>query len=166
MKTTVASPYIDPHRRILVTSDIHGHAAWLKNALTAADFGGDDLLIVVGDLVEKGPDSLGTVRASEDQAASADSFNIHWGDCNIRVLETEGDCTLVEHIRTGRRLWAPTDYLYADGTQWGDVTDYRLPVAAGDTLSLLKTTARGYIVKKDGVVGWYCGSIELLSQKQ
>lgn len=383
MQTTIASPRIDPRRRILVTSDIHGHAAWLKNALTTANFGGDDLLIVVGDLVEKGPDSLGTVRtvmelcrkgqamatmgnvdkwrthfyrtmadnadeklaaelydytlmsrdwwggsfyekmaiesgcpvnspadilatcrkvlddhkteldfldslptvltagkyifvhgglpspdladakeadgfsllkrdwylrevreknlrfdpyvvvghfptalfddsifclnpivdtehrvicmdggcgikdegqlnllilpsidsdggkadfiayddlptvrALEDQAASTDSFNIHWGDCNVRALEAEGDCTLVEHIRTGRRLWAPTEYLYADGTQCGDITDYRLPVTAGDTLSLLKTTSRGYIVKKDGVVGWYCGNIESISQKQ
>ncbi|MBQ9151212.1 MAG: metallophosphoesterase [Clostridia bacterium] len=377
MKTTVASPYIDPRRRILVTSDIHGHAAWLKNALTAADFGGDDLLIVVGDLVEKGPESLETIRtvmslcregralatvgnvdkwrlhfyrtmaanadeklaselydytlmsrdwwggsfyeemaaesgcsvdspaeilatckqvlndhkaeldfldslpailtagkyifvhgglpsvnlddareadvfsllkrdwylrevreknlcfdsyvlvghfptalyderifclnpiidkehhvicldggcgiktegqlnllilpgidsdgseatwiarddlpamrALDDQAENADPFNIHWGDCAVRALGSEGDCTLVEHIRTGRRLWAPTEYLYANGTQCNDITDYRLPVSAGDSLSLIRSTDRGHIVKKDGVVGWYLGRME------
>ena len=377
MQPVISSPRIDPHRRILVTSDIHGHAAWLKNALTAAQFGGDDLLIVVGDLIEKGCESLETIRtvmylckegralatvgnvdkwrlhfyrtmaengdeklaselyeytlmsrdwwggsfyeemaaesgcpvnspadildhcrrvledhkteldfldslptvltagkyifvhgglpspdladaeqselfsllkrdwyltevkekdlhfspyvvvghfptalfgdevfclnpiidrehhvicidggcgikdegqlnllilpsvdsdggeaafiacdglptlcALEDQNASADSFNLHWGDCDVRAWETDGDCTLVEHIRTGRRLWAPTDSLYADGTKCGDITDYRLPVTVGDTLSLVKKTTRGYIVKKDGVVGWYHGNTE------
>lgn len=379
MQTVITYPYIDPRRRILVTSDIHGHAAWLKNALAEAGFGGDDLLIVVGDLVEKGPDSLGTVRAVmelcrkgqamatmgnvdkwrlhfyqtmadkadeklasdlfdytltsrewwggsfyeemaaesgcpvdspadilahcrkvlddhkaeldfldslptvltagkyifvhgglpsedlteaakegfallkrdwylrevreknlrfdpyvvvghypvslyrdavtssdplvdtehhvicidggcglkdfaqlnlvilpgiesdggeatwiscdglppvralEDQDGSEDSINLHWGDCEIRPLEAEGDCTLVEHIRTGRRLWAPTDYLYADGTRCEDVTDYRLPVQTDDTLSLIRSTHRGHIVKKNGIVGWYHGKIEPLS---
>ncbi|MBO5512742.1 MAG: metallophosphoesterase [Clostridia bacterium] len=380
MQTVITYPYIAPRRRILVTSDIHGHAAWLKNALAAADFGRDDLLIVVGDLVEKGPDSLGTVRAvmelcrkgqamatmgnvdkwrlhfyqtmadkadeklasdlfdytltsrewwggsfykemaaesgcpvdsptdilahcrkvlddhkaeldfldslptvlmagkyifvhgglpSSDladakeadgfsllkrdwylnevreknlrfepyvmaghfptalfddkicclnpivdtahhvicmdggcgiktegqlnllilpsiesdgseaewvawddlptvraldgQAESSDPFNMHWGDCAVQAIKKEGDCTLVEHTRTGRRLWAPTDYLYADGTRCEDVTDYRLPVQTDDTLSLIRSTHRGHIVKKNGTVGWYCGKIEPVS---
>lgn len=379
MKTIIAAPHIDPNRRILVTSDIHGHAPWLKNALAKADFGGDDLLIVVGDFIEKGPasleavrtvmelyrkgmamatvgnvdkwrvhtlraiadhgdreiaaelydfiltsrrlwgsclyeemaaesgcpvdspadilthcrkvlddhkaeldfldglptiltagkyifvhgglpsgdlseaakegfallkrdwylrevrekdlrfdpyvvvghyptslyrehitspdpvvdtehhvicidggcglksfaqldllilsgiesdgadaawiacDSLPLVRAAEDQAESEDPINLHWGDCEIHALETEGDCTFIEHIRTGRRLWIPTDYLYADGTRCEDATDYRLPVQRGDTLSLIRTTDRGHIVKKNGTVGWYHGSIEPIS---
>lgn len=380
MQTTIASPHIDPRRRILVTSDIHGHAAWLKNALTVANFGGEDLLVVVGDLIEKGPDSLGTVRAvmslcgegralatvgnvdkwrlrfyrtmaenadpklaselydytlmsrdwwggsfyeemaresgcsvasPEDilancrkvlddhrpeldfldslpavltagkyvfvhgglpstdldearaadvfsllkrdwylhevrerdlrfdpyvvvghfptplfseqkscfnpiidtdhhvicldggcgvkpegqlnllilpsidsdgadakwlswddlptvraldaQADSEDPFNLHWGDCNVRVIAREGDCTLVEHLRTGRKLWVPTDDLYANDTQCGDVADDHLLVALGDTLSLIKTTDRGHIVKRNGVMGWYVGRIELIS---
>jgi protein phosphatase len=379
MQTVIAVPHIDPNRRILVTSDIHGHAAWLKNALAKADFGGDDLLIVVGDFIEKGPagletvrtvmelcqkgmamatvgnvdkwrvytlraiadhgdreiaaelydfilnsrklwgscfyeemaaesgcpvdspeailahcrqvmedhkaeldfldglptvltagkyifvhgglpsedlteaakegfallkrdwylrevreknlrfdpyvvvghypvslyrdavtssdplvdtehhvicidggcglksfaqldllilpsiesdgaevtwiscDGLPPVRALEDQDGSEDSINLHWGDCEIRPLEAEGDCTLVEHIRTGRRLWIPTDYLYNGGTRCEDATDRLLPVQMGDTLYLIRTTDRGYIVKKNGIVGWYHGRIEPLS---
>lgn len=380
MKTVIASPYIDPRRRILVTSDIHGHAAWLKHALNEAGFGGDDLLIVVGDLIEKGPagletvrmvmelcqkglamatmgnvdkwrlhfyqtmadradetlaselfdytltsrdlwggsfyeemaaesgcpvdspadilahcrkvlddhkaelsfldglptiltagrylfvhgglpspsleetrnadafsllkrdwylrevregnlcfdpyvmvghfptalfddkifclnpivdtahhvicmdggcgiktegqlnlvilpsiesdgseaewiawDDLPLVRALDSQDESPDPFYLHWGDCAVRVIETEGDCALVEHTRTGRQLWAPTDYLYAGGTRCEDVTDYRLPVQTGDTLSLIRSTDRGHIVKKNGTAGWYCGKIEPIS---
>ncbi len=56
--------YIDvaPEKRILVTSDIHGHLSHLKKVLEMACFCKEDLLFVVGDLLEKGPDSLGTLR--------------------------------------------------------------------------------------------------------
>ena len=108
-------------------------------------------------------DDLPTIRALDGQAESSDPFNMHWGDCAVQAIEKEGDCTLVEHTRTGRRLWAPTDYLYADGTRCEDVTDYRLPVQTDDTLSLIRSTHRGHIVKKNGTVGWYCGKIEPVS---
>lgn len=49
-------------QRILVTSDIHGHLNHLESVLKKAEFGNDDLLIIVGDMLEKGPDSLGTLR--------------------------------------------------------------------------------------------------------
>lgn len=41
-----------------------------------------------------------------------------------------------------------------------DVTDYLLPVRAGDRLSLVRKTSRGWIVKKDGVTGWYLGRVQ------
>lgn len=108
-------------------------------------------------------DGLPTVRALEDQLPSPDHLDLRWGDQDVRALESEGDCTLVEHIRTGRQLWVPTEYLDESGTRCNDTTDYRLPVTAGDTLSLLKTTTRGHMVKKDGVLGWYYGRIEPVS---
>lgn len=54
------------HRRILMVSDIHGHADGLRAILKKAGFCKDDVLIIVGDLVEKGPDSIGTVRLVMD----------------------------------------------------------------------------------------------------
>ena len=51
-----------PGQRLLVTSDIHGHSHYLDAILRMANFGGDDLLIVVGDLLDKGADSLGVLR--------------------------------------------------------------------------------------------------------
>ncbi len=48
--------------RILVVSDIHGHFDHLINLLRMAEFGSDDILIVNGDMVEKGPQSLAVVR--------------------------------------------------------------------------------------------------------
>lgn len=53
---------VEPGRRILVTCDIHGHLEHLKKVLEMACFCKEDLLFVVGDLLEKGPDSLGTLR--------------------------------------------------------------------------------------------------------
>ena len=48
--------------RILVTSDIHGHFDHLIQLLKMVEFGSDDILIVNGDMVEKGPQSLAVVR--------------------------------------------------------------------------------------------------------
>ena len=49
-------------RRVLAVSDIHGQLSYLKGVLAAARFSTEDILILLGDLVEKGPDSLGTLR--------------------------------------------------------------------------------------------------------
>ena len=62
MKTTLQRVSLPPHRRVLITSDIHGHADGLRAILKKARFTQDDILIIVGDLVEKGPQSLETIR--------------------------------------------------------------------------------------------------------
>lgn len=48
--------------RVLVASDIHGHFEYLLRALDKANFGGNDFLIIIGDMEEKGPDSLNVIR--------------------------------------------------------------------------------------------------------
>ncbi len=48
--------------RILVTSDIHGHFDYLIQLLQNTEFSDDDILIVNGDMIEKGPQSLSVVR--------------------------------------------------------------------------------------------------------
>ena len=53
---------IEPGRRILAVSDIHGNLPYLKGLLERVDFGPEDELIVVGDFLEKGPSSLDTLR--------------------------------------------------------------------------------------------------------
>lgn len=62
MKTTVQRVSLPPDRRILVTSDIHGHPEDLRRVLAKANFSKSDILIIIGDLVEKGPHSLETIR--------------------------------------------------------------------------------------------------------
>ena len=49
-------------RRVLVISDIHGNLPFLKGVLSAAGYTPRDVLILLGDLVEKGPDSLSALR--------------------------------------------------------------------------------------------------------
>ncbi len=66
MKTTVQRLALPENKRILMTSDIHGHADGLRAVLKKAGFSQEDILIIVGDLVEKGPQSLKTLRLVMD----------------------------------------------------------------------------------------------------
>lgn len=62
MKTTLQRVTFPPHRRILMTSDVHGHPDELRRVLEKANFSRNDILVIIGDFVEKGPRSLETVR--------------------------------------------------------------------------------------------------------
>lgn len=53
---------VGPGKRILVTSDIHGNLVWFKELLSLAEFSDDDMLVIVGDIIQKGPESLKTLR--------------------------------------------------------------------------------------------------------
>ena len=48
--------------RIIAVSDIHGHVHYLDGVLKKAEYSIEDTLVVVGDLIDKGPYSLKTVR--------------------------------------------------------------------------------------------------------
>ena len=111
-------------------------------------------------------DDLPVGTALDAQAESLDSFYLRYTDCRVRVLAREGDCALVEQRSTGRRLWAPQSFLYEDEQRCMDVTDYLLPVRASDRLSLVRKTSRGWIVKKDGVTGWYLGRVQACEDEQ
>ncbi len=58
----VVNMTLPPERRILAISDVHGNLPYLRGALEKARFGPEDVLILVGDLLEKGPQSLDTLR--------------------------------------------------------------------------------------------------------
>ena len=62
MKTVYQHIQLPEHRRILMISDLHGHADGLRVLLCKARFSKDDILFIVGDLIEKGPQSLDVIR--------------------------------------------------------------------------------------------------------
>ena len=62
MFTTLRRVSFPDGRRILMISDIHGHAGGLRAILKQADFSRDDVLVILGDLIEKGPQSLASLR--------------------------------------------------------------------------------------------------------
>ena len=108
-------------------------------------------------------DGLPAAVALDPQEPSADPLNIRWSDSLVEVLEEEGDCVRVLHPATGRTMWLPLDFISVrrDGrTHTEDASDYALPVAPGDRLSLVRQTRRGLLVKKDGITGWYYGRIK------
>lgn len=107
-------------------------------------------------------DTLPKIRALDAQENSADSLHIHWGQNEIRILSRGEEFSEIEHLHSGRVLTVPTKYLFSD-TACRDYTDYHHEVKPGDILSLYKTTSRGCIVKKDEMMGWYCGKYEPIS---
>ena len=62
LSTKIEQLNIEPGKRILVTSDIHGYLSYFKKVLEKASFSDNDVLFIVGDITEKGPNSLGTLR--------------------------------------------------------------------------------------------------------
>lgn len=104
-------------------------------------------------------DGFPTVTALDPQKASESSVNIRWGRSALELLEKGEEFSRCRHVETGRELDVLTEYLRFDenGVHCEDSTDYRLPVEPGDALSVVRTTSRGLLCKKDGVTGWYFG---------
>ena len=54
---------LDASRRIIAISDIHGNDALLKRLLQKVDYQPqNDVLLLLGDLIEKGPHNLQTLQ--------------------------------------------------------------------------------------------------------
>lgn len=63
MAHAVVHPLVLPQdRRVLVISDIHGNLPLLKGLLQKVGFSGDDILIILGDILEKSTGGLETLR--------------------------------------------------------------------------------------------------------
>lgn len=107
-------------------------------------------------------DGLPLVRALDGQTAAETSVNVRWGHSRVEVLTRGGEFSRCRHVETGREMDVLTDYLYEKRgeTRTQDTTDYRLGVAPGDLLSVVRTTSRGILAKQDGVTGWYTGRFE------
>lgn len=108
-------------------------------------------------------DEFPKYKALKSQKASDDSIHIKWTNNDIKEIETKDDFTYAEHIQTGKKLWINNDFIYQEHRS-NDYTDYILPIEAGDYISIVKSTSRGYIAKKDGVTGWYYGEIEKVKE--
>lgn len=95
---------IPANRRILVASDIHGRADWLRRLLEEAEFSDNDELILLGDLMEKGPDSLGCLRYCRELAQQK-NVHIVLGNCDTAFEDvlTDKDCHTLAYMQRQRR---------------------------------------------------------------
>lgn len=86
MKATVKRIPWPSRGRVLAVSDIHGNLPFLKGALDKAGFSDEDTLILLGDLVEKGTDSLGCLRYGMELART---HTVHFvrGNCDDIILD-------------------------------------------------------------------------------
>ena len=150
-----ANPVIDSRKRIVS----------LDGACVLKDDGQLNCLIIPDrdseDFSWVSYDGFPVKTAASDQIGGGQSYYIRWGDSRVRVLERGEEFSHCRHIRTGYEMDILTRYLFSGGeeTDCNDCTDYVLPVKAGDRLSVVETTSRGYFVKLDGISGWYYGEL-------
>lgn len=82
MKARIQRLSLPEGRRILAVSDVHGNLEYLRGVLSAAGFSPKDILFIVGDLLEKGENSLKTLRyvisLSKTHEVYAVSGNCDW----------------------------------------------------------------------------------------
>ncbi|MEG2290387.1 MAG: GNAT family N-acetyltransferase [Clostridium sp.] len=62
MNAVVKKVMVDKNKRIIAISDIHGNLNLFKKLLLKVSYSADDILFLVGDLIEKGDQSLNTLR--------------------------------------------------------------------------------------------------------
>ena len=153
---TCANPIIDRESRII---SIDGGCV-LKddgqlNALIIPRNGSEDFTFTAYD-----PFPVRRVKSA--QAGSERSIYVRWGDNEVEILSRGEEFSRVRHVRTGYELDILTKYLYGESgvVRCNDCTDYVLPLKAGDEVSIVETTSRGYLCKHDGVSGWYYGELE------
>ena len=127
------------------------------NALLIPRDGSEDFSVVAYD-------PFPVAEVLEAQEAGARSYYIRWGDAQVRVLRRGPEFSRVKHLRTGYEMDILTKYLYGEGETCtiNDSTDYVLPLRPGDRVSIVEETSRGYLVKHNGVSGWYFGTLRKL----
>ena len=85
-KAVVRPIDLPPGRRVLVVSDIHGNLSFLKGVLDKAGFSKDDILILLGDLLERHVDSLDTLRYVMELSQNYTFYTL-LGNCDNLVLD-------------------------------------------------------------------------------
>ena len=151
-----ANPIVDPERRV---ASIDGGCVLKDDGqLNALIFpGGED---GAPGFVSYDPFPVRRVKTA--QAEGGRSYYIRWGDSRVRVLRRGEEFSRCRHLRTGYEMDILTKYLFSEGEETGcnDCTDYVLPLEAGDEVSVVEETSRGFFVKHRGVSGWYFGELE------
>ncbi len=129
------------------------------NALIIPDTTKEEFTYTYVDLLRK-------AKVLNTQEVGEGSFCISWLDSKVEVLRKEREFTYCEHISSGNKMWIPNSYLYQEKGEWHveDITNYQLPLTFGDIVSVTEDTNRGYLVKKDGICGWYYGMLEYVPE--
>ncbi|ABW20292.1 metallophosphoesterase [Alkaliphilus oremlandii] len=74
------------NRRIIAISDIHGNLALFKGILEKVHYTKEDVLVLLGDLIEKGENSLETLR-SIMELSNEQEVHIVTGNCDAFIWE-------------------------------------------------------------------------------
>ena len=86
MEITVKKISVPKGRRILAVSDIHGQWPFLEHLLEQTNFCDDDLLFIIGDIIEKGYENLASLRYVMD-LARRDNVTVLMGNVDLLRLQ-------------------------------------------------------------------------------
>ena len=81
----VIHPHIPSGRRVLAVSDIHGNLPFFRGLLEKVGFSPDDVLVLVGDMLEKGQYSLALLRYIMELSKTHTIYPV-CGNCDGLVL--------------------------------------------------------------------------------
>jgi len=128
---TVIRPEIEPNRRVIAISDIHGNLPFLKGVLAKANFTPEDVLVLVGDLFEKGRESLGVLRYLLELMETHTVYPL-CGNCDyIDRVFLEGTAGVDEEMWPVFRFWGERSLILQLGAEAGIV-----PQSAADLPAL------------------------------
>ena len=103
---------LEPGRRILVVSDIHANVPYFEGALRLAGFSPRDTLIIDGDFLEKGPESLRTLRIVMELCRRGNTYAVcgncdSWANLYAPDWPPEGSDMTLRYMlwRKGGLLW-------------------------------------------------------------
>ena len=113
-------------------------------------------------------DDLPKAVAVQAQSTSEQAHSIHWPDNVVQVIKQEGDLSLCRTENSGIEMWIPNSMLVEwRGKMYTDeTTDYQLEIDAGDEVSVVARTSRGTLVKKNGLLCWYFGTLEDITENK
>lgn len=116
MNVTIERIAPHPGRRIVAVSDIHGSLSLFKALLREVALRPDDLLILVGDLTEKGPQSLETLRFVMDLRQKVEVHAVigNVDVTNLRLVADESPETqarFANFVAFRRDTWGNSLYL-------------------------------------------------------
>ncbi len=114
LATKVKQITVEPGKRILVTSDIHGNLTYFKKVLEKASFSDNDILFIVGDIIEKGSENLETLRYVMELSKKGYVFPLIGNVDAYRLkliyeLSEENVCGFYNYILTLRE-WAGSSF--------------------------------------------------------
>lgn len=107
MKAKILRLKLPPGRRILAISDIHGNLPYLTGLLEKIKFSRGDILILLGDMMEKGGASLETLRHIMELSETMQVYPIR-GNCDLWCdflfrSGPESDSRLLHYMRYQRQ---------------------------------------------------------------
>lgn len=101
----------DRDTRIIAVSDIHGSASYLEGVLKKVSYTSGDVLVIVGDAIEKGKESLKTARLilklmEENSKVYMTAGNVDFDRVGKFFVDTpQGNADFVGNLKWTKKVW-------------------------------------------------------------